>query len=156
VNAITAGNKWMSRLDGTLSLAQLSIPGTHDSGALFEPIPRTAKCQNRSIAEQLNTGIRFLDIRCRHVNNTFVIQHGMVNQNQTFEDVLNTVITFLHNNPSECVIMSVKEEYTASGDTRSFEDTFDSYVAKKPGIWYLASTIPRLEQVRLFSIVRSL
>ena len=63
-----AGNDWMSPLDGGLLLSQLSIPGTHDSGARFEPLSRTAKCQTLTIGQQLDAGARFLDIRCRHVN----------------------------------------------------------------------------------------
>ena len=40
--------------------------------------------------------------------------------------VLNATIGFLNANPGETVMMSVKEEYDASGNTRSFEATFDS------------------------------
>jgi len=143
-----AGNNWMSGLDGTKTVSQFSIPGTHDSGARFEPVSGTAKCQNLTIADQLTAGVRFLDIRCRHINDAFAIHHGQVYQNQNFDDVLNATIAFLNSNPTETVIMSVKEEYNASGDTRSFEATFDSYVAKNPGKWYLGSSIPTLDQVR--------
>jgi Ricin-type beta-trefoil lectin domain-like len=44
--------------------------------------------------------------------------------------------------------MSVKEEYTPSGNTRSFEQTFDSYVAKNPSKWLLGSSIPTLNQAK--------
>ena len=67
--AISDGNNWMGLLNGNLSLASLSIPGTHDSGASYEYWSGTAKCQDISIASQLDIGIRFLDIRCRHENN---------------------------------------------------------------------------------------
>ncbi|BDI29472.1 hypothetical protein CCAX7_15230 [Capsulimonas corticalis] len=146
VNA--AGNNWMSSLNGSLPLSQFSIPGTHDSGALSEPVSGTAKCQNLSFGDQLNAGVRFMDIRCRHINDAFAIHHGQVYENANFDDVLNAVIGFLNSNPSETVIMSVKEEYTASGDTRTFEQTFDSYVAKNPSKWYLGSSIPTLDQAR--------
>jgi hypothetical protein len=42
----------------------------------------------------------------------------------------------------------VKEEYTASGNTRTFEQTFDSYVAKNPSKWNLSSSIPTISQAR--------
>jgi 1-phosphatidylinositol phosphodiesterase len=148
LSAIAAGNNWLSSFSGNLYISQLSIPGTHESGAQYEPVPGTAKCQNLSIGDQLNAGARFLDIRCRHLNNAFVIHHGSVYENMNFDDVLNATIGFLNSNPTECVIMSVKEEYTASGDTRSFEATFDSYVAENPGKWYLGSGIPTLGQAR--------
>jgi Ricin-type beta-trefoil lectin domain-like/Phosphatidylinositol-specific phospholipase C, X domain len=143
-----AGNNWMNSINGSLPISQFSIPGTHDSGALYEPVSGTAKCQNLTIADQLNAGVRFLDIRCRHINDAFAIHHGSVYQNMNFDDVLNAVIGFLNSNPSECVIMSVKEEYNPTGNTRSFEATFDSYVAKNPSKWSLGSSIPNLSQVR--------
>ena len=143
-----AGTNWMSSLSGDLSLTCFSIPGTHDAGALHEPLPGTTKCQNLTLAEQLNAGVRFLDIRCRHVNNGFLIHHGLVYQKMNFDDVLNAVISFLTINPAETVIMSVKEEYDPKGNTRSFEATFDSYVAKNPGKWLLTSSIPTLTQAR--------
>lgn len=139
---------WMAFLDGGLSLSKLSIPGTHDSGAMYEPFPGTAKCQNLTLAQQLNAGIRFLDIRCRHVDNAFAIHHGQVYQNINFDDVLNAVIGFLNAHPTECVLMSVKEESDPSGNTRTFEATFDSYVQKNPARWYLADTIPTLSQAQ--------
>ncbi|QJE98715.1 phosphatidylinositol-specific phospholipase C domain-containing protein [Luteolibacter luteus] len=147
-SAGAAGNDWMTPLDGNLPLSQFSIPGTHDSGALVEPISGTAKCQNLSIGDQLNAGVRFLDIRCRHINDAFAIHHGQVYQNMNFNDVLNATIGFLNSNPGETVIMSVKEEYTPSGNTRSFEATFDTYTAANPSKWLLGSSIPTLTQAR--------
>jgi len=148
LHAGAAGNNWMTPLDGTLPVSQFSIPGTHDSGALVEPISGTAKCQNLGIADQLTAGVRFLDIRCRHINDAFAIHHGQVYQNMNFTDVLNATIGFLNANPGETVIMSVKEEYNPSGNTRSFEATFDSYVAQNPSKWNLGSAIPTLTQAR--------
>jgi 1-phosphatidylinositol phosphodiesterase len=142
------GTQWMGLCNGNLSLSQLSIPGTHDSGARYEPLSGTAKCQNLTIAEQLNVGVRFLDIRCRHINNTFTIHHGQVYQNINFDDVLNAVIGFLTANPTESVLMSVKEEHTPENNTRSFEATFNAYVQQNPGKWYLKDTIPTLSQAR--------
>ena len=146
--AYAGGNNWMSGLADSLSLSQLSIPGTHDSGALYEPLSGTAKCQDLGITEQLVAGVRFLDIRCCHVNNAFKIHHGVVDQRTTFDDVVNALAAFLKKEPRECVIMSVKEEYTSSGDTRSFEDTFDAYAAKNPALWYLGSSVPTLGRAR--------
>jgi 1-phosphatidylinositol phosphodiesterase len=147
-SAFAAGSNWMTPLNGTLPLSQLSIPGTHDSGARFEPLSGTAKCQNLTIREQLDSGVRFLDIRCRHVNDAFTIHHGHVYQNINFTDVLGATYGFLDANPGETVIMSVKEEYQSSGNTRSFEATFDSYVALNAPKWRLASAIPTLGEAR--------
>ena len=145
---VAAGSDWMTSLNGALPLSQFSIPGTHDSGARFEPFPGSAKCQNLTITEQLNAGVRFLDIRCRHVDNAFTIHHGQVYQNINFTDVLNSTLGFLDANPGETVIMSVKEEYTPQNNTRSFEATFDSYVAQTPSRWLLGKGIPTLTAAR--------
>ena len=143
-----AGNNWMTPLDGALPLSQFSIPGTHDSGARFEPFPGSAKCQNLTIGQQLDAGVRFLDIRCRHVDDGFIIHHGPIYQNLNFDDVLDATTGFLNANPGETVIMSVKEEHTPENNTRSFVQTFESYVAQNPAKWVLGTGIPTLDAAR--------
>lgn len=82
------GTNWMSFIQGERKLSALSIPGTHDAGARYEPVSGTAKTQNLTIAEQLNAGVRFLDVRCRFVDDNFAIHHGPVYQHLNFDDVL--------------------------------------------------------------------
>ena len=148
LSAFASGSNWMASLDGHWLVSQLSIPGSHDTMALYEPFPGTTKCQTLSLAEQLNAGVRFLDIRCRHTNNAFAIYHGRVSQKASFDDVLKTCASFLSSNPGECIVMSVKPEYAPEGNTRSFEQTFDSYVSKNPVLWHLGSELPTLGAVR--------
>jgi 1-phosphatidylinositol phosphodiesterase len=145
---LAAGHDWMSSLDGGLPISRISIPGTHDAGARFEPLAGTSKCQDLTITRQLKAGVRFLDIRCRHQNDLFNIYHGVVDQGATFASVLAEVSYFLTANPRETVIMSVKEEGASSGATRSFEATFDAYVSQNPGKWWMGEGIPKLEDVR--------
>jgi 1-phosphatidylinositol phosphodiesterase len=141
-------NSWMTGIADNTSIAALSIPGTHDSGARTEPVAGTAKCQDLTIAAQLEAGVRFLDIRCRHIGNAFAIHHGSVYQNMNFNDVLVACTGFLTSHPGETIIMSVKEEYDATDNTRTFEQTFDSYVQQYANFWSLGATIPTLGQVR--------
>lgn len=143
-------NSWMAGLQDNISISKISIPGTHDSGARIDApvVTGTAKTQDLSIAEQLNAGVRFLDIRCRHIDNSFTIHHGAIYQNLNFDDVLNACYAFLESHPSETIIMSVKEEHDASNITRSFESTFDSYIQKNPSKWDLGTNIPTLGEVR--------
>ena len=142
------GNAWMKSLDGTRQISQFSLPGTHNSGALYEPIRGIAQCQNLNIPAQLNAGVRFLDIRCRHRNDAFEIYHGPMDQRDNFAGIIGYCRDFLCAHPSETVILSVKEEYAAQNNTRSFEATFDAYVARNPATWLLHSTIPTLNQAR--------
>jgi 1-phosphatidylinositol phosphodiesterase len=52
-----AGNNWMAGVDGEKYLYELSIPGTHDSGALHEAWDEIGvQCQSLTIPEQLNAG----------------------------------------------------------------------------------------------------
>jgi 1-phosphatidylinositol phosphodiesterase len=139
---------WMARLPDTRDLTELSIPGTHDSGALHEPDLGIAKCQDLTIADQLAAGVRYFDIRCRHVSDAFEIYHGPIGQQQTFDEVLATMSAFLDQHPEEAVIVSIKEEAAPSGVTRSFEATFASYVAGTRDRWYLGQAVPHLGEVR--------
>lgn len=141
-------SNWMGSLPDATNVAQISIPGTHDSGARTEPVAGTAKCQNLSIADQLTAGVRYLDIRCRHIGDAFAIHHGSIYQNLNFTDVLNACIGFLNSNPTETIIMSVKEEYDATNNTRSFEQTFDSYVNQNPTKWDLGDGVTSLGSLR--------
>jgi 1-phosphatidylinositol phosphodiesterase len=142
------GHNWMTSLNGSLPLSQYSIPGTHNSGARFEPAPGTAKCQNLTITQQLEAGVRFMDIRCHHLNDGLVIHHGPIYQKISFHDVLKSTLAFLAANPGETIIMSVNSEHQPEENTRSFEATFDSYIAENPNKWRLADSIPTLDQAR--------
>ena len=140
--------RWMSALPGSLRLSQLSIPGTHNSAARKEPVSGTAKCQNLSIAEQLAAGVRYFDARCRHIGDSFSMHHGSVYQDLRFGEVLEPVYSFLSANPNECVMMVVKEEHTPEGNTRTFAETFQSYVAGNPTRWWLGTSVPTLDEAR--------
>mgnify|MGYP002078670429 FL=1 len=72
-NSASYVNKtWMSGIDDGVPLRQLTIIGTHSSmstgtwGDAFQT-------QGSSLITQLNSGIRALDIRCRHYQNSFPI-----------------------------------------------------------------------------------
>jgi 1-phosphatidylinositol phosphodiesterase len=102
-----------------------------------------------SLQEQLDAGIRFLDIRCRHTGNAFAIHHESVFQGLMFGGgVRDVCINFLKAHPSECIVMSIKEEYDATDNTHTFEDIFDSYVAGLERFWYLGDGIPAMKDVR--------
>lgn len=139
---------WMSRLPRDTRLSALSIPGSHNAGARFEPLAGTAKCQDATLADQLGAGVRFLDLRCRHQRDSFAIYHGMMEQRLTFDAALDQIAGFLKVHPGECVLLSVKEEHKAAENSRTFEATFDSYVAKAPDRWWLGTRIPSLGDAR--------
>lgn len=143
---------WMKLIDENKFLSQINIPGTHDSGTYnFNKVivSNYVTTQNLSIRGQLDHGIRFLDIRCRHFNNSFTIHHDRYYCNLVFGEVLKQCISFLRDNPSECIVMLVKEEYKPQGNTRQFYQTFLNYVSNSGSMyWYDKNTIPRLKDVR--------
>src|SRR5690349_9331371 len=102
VAAQTQLNNWMSGLDGSKSISEFSIPGTHESSAIRNVW--NSACQNWTLGQQLDRGIRYLDIRCRHIKNSFAIHHAGIYQNIYFDNVLDSCRIFLKNNPRETII----------------------------------------------------
>lgn len=155
-----SGNDWMSKLDGTKKISELSIPGSHDSSAsqgLYEWLPpfvdslpnaiphtnipffgdfakkawgilgnlltsiistgvdtiiRPAQTQEENIVKQLDAGVRFFDLRFRAVNGRTVANHGMVALDQEGKEMMEELQSFLQKNPSETIILSIKDENT--------------------------------------------
>ncbi|MFF2330132.1 MULTISPECIES: phosphatidylinositol-specific phospholipase C [unclassified Streptomyces] len=116
---------WMGGIADATALQRLTIPGSHDSGARYGG-PWT-ECQNTTIAEQLNSGLRFLDVRCRVTDGSFAIHHGASYQNLMFGDVLGACWDFLAERPTETVLMRVKQEYSEDSDA-TFRAIFDDYL----------------------------
>lgn len=148
-STVTKYSDWMSRLPGSVMLSELSLPGTHDSGALYDGLSfGFARCQSWKLADQLKAGIRFLDIRCRRVNDRLLIYHGIIDQHLTFREVRDVCRTFLERHPSECIVMSVKKESTAMNATRSFSESFAAATTQDGDLWHISRETPRLKAVR--------
>jgi hypothetical protein len=151
-SALLAGNapspqNWMAQMPDTRKLSQLTLPGTHESCTAF--ITPIASCQSWSLQDQLNHGIRYVDIRCRHIQDTFAIHHDRVYTGLMFgKDVRDVCVNFLMANRSECIVMQVKHEYTDANNTQTFQQTFDGYVQGFESFFYLDDHIPTLGEVR--------
>jgi hypothetical protein len=102
---IKLSESWMGDLDDSTALHKLSIPGTHDSGAIRGGL--AAQTQAWTIAEQLAAGIRFLDIRLRPTIHGLAVHHGLVYMGFSFEDTLQSAKKFLDNQPTEAVFIFV-------------------------------------------------
>jgi 1-phosphatidylinositol phosphodiesterase len=120
-----SGNNWMTNLPNSTKLSDLSIPGTHDSGAssdyirFYNPAQPFANAQNTTIEEQLSYGVRYFDIRVGEMgswwNRSFSIVHGAIGYRITLPEVIGKMKAFLNANPGEVIIMSLKID-NASGD----------------------------------------
>ncbi len=141
---------FMIAIPDSTPLSSLVLPGTHDSGATHDMIVSgTAKCQSLSIADQLKAGVRYLDIRLRRQNGSLAVYHGEVDQKLTFDSVLEAVYAFLEQNPSETLIMCIKEEADATGtDNDAFDTMVKAYINRAASRWYTQNKIPTLGEVR--------
>ncbi len=133
----SAATDWMGKLPDELSFGKLSVPGTHDTGARYGG----AACQTQrwAINEQLEAGIRYLDIRNRRTKTSFAIHHGLCFQQIMFGDVLQQIQLFLNAHPKETILMRVKEEYTPEDGSDSFQSIWDGYM-KSYGNLFVKST----------------
>ncbi|MER6607564.1 phosphatidylinositol-specific phospholipase C [Streptomyces sp. NPDC000927] len=139
--------EWMGVLPDATALQRLTVPGSHDSGARYGG-PWT-ECQNTSIADQLSSGIRFLDVRCRVTGGSFAIHHGASYQNMMFGDVLGACWDFLAAHPTETVLMRVKQEYSEESDA-TFRAVFDDYLDVRGWrpLFRIDPALPSLGQAR--------
>lgn len=118
--------QWMLTISPAKKLTELSLPGTHDSGTYPGNGGDIAQAQTMTIREQLDSGIRYLDIRLRNYdflasrncndsytspNCLLMVFHGPVAYPVFFErDVLRPTLAFLKDNPSETVVMRIARE----------------------------------------------
>eukprot|EP00828_Plagiopyla_frontata_P027091 TRINITY_DN3526_c0_g1_i1.p2 TRINITY_DN3526_c0_g1~~TRINITY_DN3526_c0_g1_i1.p2 ORF type:complete len:123 (-),score=9.54 TRINITY_DN3526_c0_g1_i1:37-405(-) len=104
----------MSFLKPQISLDQLVMAGTHNSGTSsmtktlgigLHP-EKFAKCQNFNILAQLISGVRYFDLRVGlNKKNELVIVHGIV-LGQSIEEILRDQIAlFIRNFPSEFLFL---------------------------------------------------
>lgn len=102
-------SSWMRDIPDNTRVTTLSIPGTHDSCSIDGPLG-FAKTQNLDLTDQLNTGIRFLDIRLAHYQDNLFAHHNAVHMEKSWADILGICSDFLREYPTETILMSVKEE----------------------------------------------
>lgn len=100
---------WMRDIPDNTRVTKMSIPGTHDSCSIDGPLG-FGKTQNLDLADQLNAGIRFLDIRLAHYQDNLFAHHNAVHMEKSYADILDICSSFLGKNPTEAIFMSVKEE----------------------------------------------
>jgi len=108
---------WLSALQDDLPISEINIPGSHNAAAINSIEPTNWACQAHSIKEQLERGIRLLDIRLKPKKRNsayhFVTCHGRLgsfgaNEFQPFDEVLEECTKFLAKNPGETIIMTIQ------------------------------------------------
>ena len=137
---------------GDIPLSQLSIPGSHDSGTYnfdsSSKIFSMAKAQNVSLTQQLNAGIRFLDIRYgnKEVNgeNVIGVFHTLY-ANLTFTDALKELKDWMQNHPGEFITVTTQwsgmGSNTVSNDQKTdiinlWKSMFGDYLINSSDTWF--------------------
>lgn len=129
--------EWMKRYPDDTLLVHMNIPGTHDSATwnytqesqdalkgitnlngVTVPVAETFRCQQLSMIEMLNMGIRAFDLRYAFdpTNTTLIFYHAqaLLSEKATVEDVLFGVYSWLDDHPSETVFLSLQFEGSTS------------------------------------------
>lgn len=68
--------KWMSYIKDDAKITKIAMPGTHNSGT--KGMHRFARCQNGTLFEQFQHGVRYFDIRLRADKKGLRIAHGIL------------------------------------------------------------------------------
>jgi len=146
--AVANNPAWMAAMSGSATLSTLNLPGTHDTMSVKGG--DIGENQSMGLRAQLDSGIRALDLRTKHINNDFTMHHGIINQNTKFgPDVLKVISDFLSANPTETVVFRLVPA-NGDGNTRSYEATLQALINQYGGgrHWTGTSNNPALDDIR--------
>ncbi len=125
-------NNWMTATPAidTLSLCELTLPGTHNAGCDWEASYSLPKhwvaCQHKPFHAQLNSGARVLDVRLEYDASAqglgkFRFQHGGILSSRTLGELITDVNQFLKDNPDEFITLDFHE---LNGNKEAFDFTY--------------------------------
>ena len=117
------GNNWITPLDGSIYVSQMSIPGSHDAatgenmtsiiGDLF------AQTQNQTLQKQWDLGVRAFDLRPALYNTAesrwkeeyeLWLYHGLTRVSISWASAMNTIKANLIDHPGEFAIVLFRHE----------------------------------------------
>ena len=113
---------WCNRISSSTRINELAIPGTHDAAAWTHhwkaPGIKGTWAQRKSITEQLDLGVRVLDLRVGYASSYWTIGitsfigmfHGPIYLSLTLEKVLKDVNNWLGQHSNEFVILIFQQQ----------------------------------------------
>lgn len=145
---------WMGKLADNLEISEINLPGTHNSCTKKVQFSYFSKCHDLTVYEQLNIGIRFLDIRVEKAGNKLKTVHSIADcyaphgkrEKLFLEYVLEDCQRFLRENPTEAVILCIKRDDGASSE-ETFDLLYECYIKNNP-LWFTENRVPLLGEVR--------
>jgi len=126
-----SNTNWMSGIPNNIRINKLSLPGTHDTMTYTSNTPYV-QTQALNLKEQLNSGIRALDIRVKLSGSAFAIHHGDIYLHKNFTDVLKDVTSFLANHRSEFIVMRISK----AGKGGGYQAALKTYTDDYPGYFW--------------------
>lgn len=115
---------WMENLSDTLPITEIAIPGTHDT--------MTGKCehiyyktQTLSLEEQLEIGVRYLDIR---LTRDLVAAHREWISDINGQHIFDSIKYFLGKYPGEFIIMRIQNANENKDDFPEFKKAIHSLI----------------------------
>ncbi|KAI5369565.1 Putative phosphatidylinositol-specific phospholipase C, X domain-containing protein [Septoria linicola] len=125
----------------------MSLPGTHDSSAYTQPWPFVAT-QKLNIAQQLDAGIRYFDLRCGIVHDDAEMVHGPRLLGLELHQLLDSVYKWLDTHATEGLVVQIKEDRKPEQSSVHFAQVILENIARRPERWRTANTTPCLGELR--------
>ncbi|KAF7319704.1 PLC-like phosphodiesterase [Mycena kentingensis (nom. inval.)] len=132
---------WMANVPDEMRIVDMSIPGTHDSATwkysaerqeelmkYMDPLRSHVyfRCQDRSLLQSLEDGIRMFDLRLGYNpgEDTIGFYHGraMLAAHTTLADVLFGLSNWLLQHPTETILISIQQE---AGSHTTYDEKFE-------------------------------
>lgn len=143
---------WMMDIDDCYYLSEITIPGTHDSGADLHTSqcadPGDVICQHFRLSNQMDMGVRCFDIRLCYDDGSLLAYHGGYYLHKNFTDQLNNAVDWLGKHPSETLIFIIKQEHSSENDHTFGQKVYDYLKKKGLNHFYLKNEMPTLGEVR--------
>ena len=133
-----SGNNWITPLDGSIYVSQMSIPGSHDAatgedmatiiGDIF------AQTQEQTLQTQWNLGIRAFDLRPAIYKAIFGsthelwLYHGMTRVSISWATAMNTIKANLTDHPGEFAIVLFRHEDESTAGKDNNTTNFNTYM----------------------------
>jgi hypothetical protein len=151
-------SNWMAALDGTLSLKQICIPGSHDAGMYFAEVLATredaaissevatyfgkgiAQTQSKNIYEQLISGVRYFDLRPKWYKGDLYMYHGPA-YGPKLTEVLADINKFMNDTKEETIILNFSH-------FEGFNETVDGTLGEA----FVALLTSSIKQEHLFDV----
>lgn len=132
----TTGNNWITPLDGSIYVSQMSIPGSHDAatgenmatiiGDLF------AQTQDQNLQTQWNLGVRAFDLRPaiykKRSTDELWLYHGKTRVAISWAKAMNTIKANLTDHPGEFAIVLFRHEDESTLYKNTNTTDFDNYM----------------------------